>query len=281
MPREHDDTSAQSPVVEGSFDAGGVCLRYVEAGAGEPVVLVHSYTSDLDSMWRETGVLDALATAHRTIALDLRGHGRSDKPHDPRAYGAQMTWDIARLLDHLRLERAHVVGYSLGAHLVAQLLTLAPQRCATATLGGASGRRHWTQANDAQAELEAREMEQGRLDAQLVRLWPTDRPAPVAAQLRDAAANLLVGKDPRALAAVRRSNRDQSFATSALATVRVPVLGMVGSRDPYRLGLEELVGVLPDFELVIIDDATHANAHAKSAFTATLLRFLRAHPLAR
>ncbi len=261
------------------FDSAGVRIRYVDEGEGEPVVLVHSFTSDLDSSWRRAGVLAALAREHRIIALDLRGHGKSGKPHDANAYGAQMAWDVARLLDHLHLPRAHVVGYSLGGHVVAQLLTLAPERFVTATLGGAAGRRHWSAANDAQIELEAAEMERGRLDAQILRLWPTDRSPPSAEQLRSFADGLLAGKDPLALAAVRRSNRNQVIATAALAAVRVPMLGIVGSRDPYRTVMQELTPVLPDFELVVIEGATHANAPSKPEFVSAIRRFLQAHPM--
>jgi pimeloyl-ACP methyl ester carboxylesterase len=67
--------------------------------------------------------------------------------------------------------------------------------------------------------------------------------------------------------------------TAALAQVNVPVLGLVGSRDPYRAVMEELTGVLRDFELVVIDGATHANAPSKPEFVATLRRFLQSHPM--
>ena len=76
--------------VERTFDASGVAIRFVEQGAGEPVVLVHCYTGNLDDQWIATGVLDGLAVDHRAIAFDLRGHGRSGKPHDAGAYGAAM-----------------------------------------------------------------------------------------------------------------------------------------------------------------------------------------------
>lgn len=108
------------------FDSAGVRIRYVEEGRGEPVVLVHGYTSDIEGQWIETGVSPALSRHHRVIAFDARGHGKSGKPHDPRAYGPEMARDVVRLLDHLGIAKAHVVGYSMGAHIVAQLLTLHP-----------------------------------------------------------------------------------------------------------------------------------------------------------
>src|SRR5688572_2364514 len=92
------------------FDSAGVAIRYVEAGTGAPVVLVHGYTSDLEDQWIGTGVLPALARMHRVIAFDARGHGRSGKPHAPAAYGPEMALDVVRLLDHLGIARAHVVG---------------------------------------------------------------------------------------------------------------------------------------------------------------------------
>src|SRR5438552_10678740 len=145
--------------MEQYFDSAGVRIRYVDRGQGDAIVLVHSYASDLEDQWVKTGVLDALARSHRVIAFDVRGHGKSDKPHDPKEYGAELAWDIVRLLDHLRIDKAHVVGYSMGAHITAHLLTLAPQRIKTATLGGGSGRRDWTAEDDRRAQTEADEME--------------------------------------------------------------------------------------------------------------------------
>ena len=90
-------------------------IRYVEAGSGAPVVLLHGYTRFLESNWVERGgIFWPLAKDHRVIALDLRGHGQSDKPHDPRAYGPETIADVVRLLDHLNIERAHLLGYRWG-----------------------------------------------------------------------------------------------------------------------------------------------------------------------
>src|SRR5689334_14753679 len=93
----------------GFFDSAGVRIRYVEGGTGEPVVLVHSYTGDLEDQWVRTGIFGALEGSYRVIAFDARGHGESDKPHDDDAYGVQMAWDIVRLMDHLAIERAHAI----------------------------------------------------------------------------------------------------------------------------------------------------------------------------
>ena len=97
------------------FDSNGVRIRYVEQGQGPAIVLMHGYTGTLDRHFVANGVFANLAKDYRVIAIDLRGHGKSGKPHDPKAYGEEMARDVVRLLDHLKIPRAHVLGYSLGA----------------------------------------------------------------------------------------------------------------------------------------------------------------------
>jgi pimeloyl-ACP methyl ester carboxylesterase len=259
------------------FDSAGVRIRFIERGAGEPVVLVHSYAGDLESQWVETGVLEALAHTYRAIAFDVRGHGESDKPHDPQAYGAETAWDIVRLLDHLGIEKAHIVGYSMGAHIVAQLLTLAPQRFMTATLGGASGRRGWSAEDDRRTEIESNEMEQGLINAQLMRLWSPEAPPLSAAELKEISDAFLAGKNRYALAALRRSNKAQVVTAEQMAAVRVPVLGIVAAADPYRKSFDALKKIMPQLKIVVLDGATHLTAPVQPSFVGEILAFLRLH----
>src|SRR2546423_10416220 len=103
------------------FDSNGVKIHYIVEGKGEPVVLIHGFTADIDKNWR-TGfaigpdnqrrgpmIIEALSRNYRVIALDNRGHGKSDKPHDVKQYGNEMVEDVVRLLDHLKIGKAHVV----------------------------------------------------------------------------------------------------------------------------------------------------------------------------
>jgi predicted alpha/beta-fold hydrolase len=111
------------------YDSGGVRIRYLEAGKGLPVVLVHGQGSSADgNEWGKSGVFSALAKEYRVIAFDMRGHGKSAKPRDPKLYGPEMGMDIVRLLDHLRIQKADVVGYSLGTMVVATALASHPER---------------------------------------------------------------------------------------------------------------------------------------------------------
>ena len=166
------------------FTSNGVRIRYVDQGAGEPVVLVHGYTNFIENNWIATGVLPNLAKDHRVIAFDLRGHGKSDKPHDPKAY-AELGQDVVRLLDHLNIVRAHIVGYSLGGIITAKLLTTNPDRFITATLIAAAGRRSWTAKDERDAEATAADLE-GRVPHRSLILLtaPTDQAAPTEEAIR-------------------------------------------------------------------------------------------------
>ena len=268
------------PLDDRFFVSAGVRIRYVEEGEGAPVVLLHGYTSDLEDQWIESGVLRALARDHRVIAFDARGHGKSGKPHDPQAYGVEMARDVVRLLDHLDIAKAHIVGYSMGAHILAQLLTLHPERMLTATLGGGTGRRNWTLADDHRVETQAAEMARGRLDTQILRLWPVDQAMPGSEELGVLSADLLNGKDQLALAAVRRSNREQAVTEADMAAVKVPVLGIVGSVDAYLAHFRALERLIPHMKLVVIDDATHGSAPQRPEFVAALREFIDA-PIVR
>jgi pimeloyl-ACP methyl ester carboxylesterase len=256
------------------FDSAGVPIRFIEDGTGEAVVLLHGYTSDAEGEWVRSGVFAALAERFRVVALDARGHGGSGKPHDPTAYGPEMGLDIVRLMDHLGIQRAHVVGYSMGAHIVSQLLLARPERFLSATLGGAAGRLGWTEADRRRVEAEAAEMEEGSLRSQTMRLWPRDRPPPAEEEIRARSAEALAGKDGRALAAVRRSNPAQVIALERLAATTVPVLGLVGGNDPYVRDFERLRAAMPAMRLSVIEGASHGEALQRPEFARTLIHFL-------
>ena len=97
-------------------------IRYIDQGSGEPVVLVHGLLGNIEASWGDAGIVANLSKDHRVIALDNRGHGKSEKPHDVKKYGKEMVEDAVRLLDHLKIQKAHVVGYSMGAMLTAKLM---------------------------------------------------------------------------------------------------------------------------------------------------------------
>jgi pimeloyl-ACP methyl ester carboxylesterase len=243
------------------FDSNGVRIRYIEQGSGPPVVLLHGFSGSLDTGWVETGVLPKLATDYRVIALDYRGHGQSDKPHDPKSYGIQMGQDVVRLLDHLNIARAHIVGHSMGAGITAKLLTTNPDRFLTATLSGSAGRQRWTPEDAAAAEVEAVEFEQGiPFRSVILRTAPTDRPKPTDEQIQAQSQQRLARNDRLAMAAVVRSRGEQTFSAEQMTTVQVPTLGLIGSADANLAAMQQLPSVLPTLKVVVIEGATHGGA---------------------
>jgi pimeloyl-ACP methyl ester carboxylesterase len=272
--------AVRAAVQDRSFDSAGVTIRFIEDGQGEPVIFVHGYTSNIERGWVQSGVFPAVAQRYRAIAIDARGHGRSGKPRDRAAYGPEMGRDVTRLMDHLGMRKAHIVGYSMGAHIVAQLAVMDPARFLTLTLGGAAGRLGWSAADQQRVDVEAAEMDEGMLRSQFLRLRPANLPPATDAEIREDSARRLAGQDPRALAAVRRSNPDQVVPLETLARVPMPVLGVVGTADPYLGDFRRLKAAMPRMELVTIEGASHGNAASRPEFREALLRFLAAHPAA-
>jgi pimeloyl-ACP methyl ester carboxylesterase len=240
------------------FDSNGVRIRYVEQGSGPPVVLLHGFSGNLDTSWVETGVLPNLATDYRVIAFDSRGHGKSDKPHDPQSYGLQMGQDVVRLLDHLHIARAHIVGHSMGAGITAKLLTTNPDRFLTATLSGSAGRQRWTPEDAAAAEVEAVEFEQGvPFRSVILRTAPTDQPKPTEEQIQAESQRRLARNDRLAMAAIVRSRGEQTVSAAEMAAVQVPTLGIIGSADGNLAAMQQFASVFPTLKVVVIEGATH------------------------
>ncbi|MCK5551391.1 MAG: alpha/beta fold hydrolase, partial [Hyphomicrobiaceae bacterium] len=113
-----------------TFDSNGVEIAYVDEGAGDPVLLIHGFASNVATNWIDTGWVQTLTAAGRhVIAFDNRGHGRSAKLYSTDDYGAAlMAEDARRLLDHLNIETADIMGYSMGARISAFLAIAHPQR---------------------------------------------------------------------------------------------------------------------------------------------------------
>jgi pimeloyl-ACP methyl ester carboxylesterase len=258
------------------FDSAGIQIHYLEDGAGEPVVLLHGFTSSAEN-WVRNGVFTELAKHYHVIALDCRGHGQSGKPHDPGQYGREMGRDVIRLLDARGIRRAHIIGYSLGAQIVAQLVASSPERFLTATLGGASGRWAWTTADEQLANLEATEMEQRMLRSQLLRVGSPNGPTLTEEQIRTESSRRLAGLDTTALAALRRSMRETVVSREQVGAIKVPMLGIVGSDDPALSDFRELQKLLPALRLVVVDGASHIATPTRPEFMRSVLQFLVAN----
>ncbi len=261
------------------FDSNGVRIRYIEQGAGEPVVLVHGYTGTAEANWVASKVFDELAKNFRVIALDCRGHGKSDKPHDPKQYGQEMALDVVRLLDHLKIRKAHIVGYSMGALITAKLLTMKPERFPTATLGGQGGLLDPTETDLKLHDQLAADMEKGSLRSLILALTPKGQPAPTDEQIKQSETSLLSGKDTAALAAVARSLRDLKITEAQVAAIKVPTLAIIGTADPLIEYVNKLKKAMPALKVVPVEGARHITAFGRPEFIQALQEFLKANSI--
>jgi pimeloyl-ACP methyl ester carboxylesterase len=263
------------------FDSNGMKIRFVEQGQGDPIVLIHGYTGTVERHWINNGIFADLAKDHRVIALDCRGHGKSDKPHDPDAYRGEMAKDIVRLLDHLQIRRAHIVGFSMGAYITGQLLASVPERFMTATLAGGGPARTWTPADDEEAEASAREMEGDTPFRSLIlAVSPPGARPPAPEEIRKQAQPLIEANDLKALAALNRSLKGGTLVLTdtQLRAIRVPVLAAIGSEDRNLARVRELEKLMPTLRLVVVDGATHGGSRGvlrRPEFVAALRRFLK------
>ena len=262
-----------------TFASGEVLLRYVVEGTGSPVLLVHGFASSVEHNWLRTGVIDALVKAgFQVVAYDTRGHGRSEKPHDPAQYGANDVADIVRLLDHLGLPQAHLVGYSRGAMLSHHARQLYPERFWTVTLGG------YGSVGDGSGPIEsisagevADSLALGRIGPLARALTPENEGAPSARELALAEGVLRATNDMRALAATFRAPPLPLVPLASFRAIPVPTLILIGEHDPLRRQAERMADAVNDLELRIIPGADHLGAPGTDEFSAHLIQFLSRH----
>jgi pimeloyl-ACP methyl ester carboxylesterase len=259
------------------FVSGGVKLHYTVQGQGEPVILIHGFGANIEMNWVMPGVLPALTQSYKVIALDNRGHGQSEKPTKAADYGIKFVDDVVALMDHLKLRKAHVVGYSMGGFITDKLLVTHPDRLLTATLGGAG----WSQPDDDRSVLNAlaESLEQGKGIGPLVTLLtPKGEPPPTEERIQAASQMLLAFNDPKVLAAVARSMDAFTVTKEQLRSNRVPVLALIGEKDPLKAGVDKLDGALANLKIVVIPGANHMSAMSDPAFLSSLKSFLAEHP---
>lgn len=238
-----------------SFD--GVELSYDVEGDGAPVLLLHGYAADAYTNWVRPGVVDKLASGgYRAITLDQRGHGQSEKPHDPAAYADEaMVRDAQALLDHLSLDRCLCAGYSMGARTTLGLL-LRDERPRAAVLGGVGSNM-----------LEAREWGGAIADA-MVAPDPNAIGNRFAKSFRDFAD--LTRADREALAAIMRNPRPPF---SNLDRVAIPVLVLCGDNDPLAGDPKDLAGAMQNARAAVVG-GTHLNVVNNVEFHRELVAFL-------
>jgi pimeloyl-ACP methyl ester carboxylesterase len=262
---------------EGFFDAKGVKIHYVVHGKGEPVVLVHGFAIDITKQWDFPGVTKALAKDFQVIALDNRGHGKSGKPHEANQYGLEMVEDVVRLLDHLKIQKAHVVGYSMGGAIALKLATMHPDRLLSVTLGG-MGLLEPTKEPVIRALAESLENGKG-MTPLLIWLTPEERGKPNEEQVKALNTFLMFQNDAKALAVMVRGamNKKLEISNDGLKQVMVPMLAIIGEADPFKKHVDELKRRLPSLQVVVVEKGDHFSTIMSPLFTKSVKEFMVQH----
>ncbi len=258
------------------FDSEGVRIYYTDEGRGAPVLLVHGYACNSHLEWRKRGLTAALARDYRVISPDSRGHGRSDKPHDPGKYGVQMVEDLVRLLDHLNIEKAHVIGYSMGGFITLKLAVMHPERLLSVAPCGA-GWEQPTAENLAFGEMVAKAVETGEGIGPLrTRLLGEERPVQLKEKL---GTKVMLGyfNDPKALAAAMRGFHELAITESELRENRVPSLTIVGGNDGFLSVARLLTEHMGNHKLVVLEGKDHSTTPVAVSFIEELRIFLATH----
>jgi pimeloyl-ACP methyl ester carboxylesterase len=247
-----------------TFCSGGVSIAYDDIGpreGGRPIVLLHGFASNRNENWRRLGWYGAFERKNiRFIAPDMRGHGESDKPHDPAAYAREaLVGDVFALLDHLGVTKADVMGFSMGARVALGAALAQPERVDLLILGGVGGRLF---EPPLAGNPMAIAMEAGRME---------DISEPILRSFRQFADEQ--GEDRLALAALTRAPHTP-ITRDGLAQIANETVVIAGSRDVLAGAPQELARAMANAKAVTLPGCDHFSAIAHALYKATVFDFL-------
>jgi pimeloyl-ACP methyl ester carboxylesterase len=248
-----------------SFHNGSVEISYLDEGEGDPIVLIHGFASSKNTNWVYPGWTSRLLKAgRRVIALDNRGHGESSKLYDPKDYDiGTMAGDTLALMDHLNIERADIMGYSMGGRITAFLASHYPQRVRSAILGGIGIVLIEGGGPD---ESVAQALEAPSLDDVKDRVGRMFRI--FADQTRS---------DRLALAACLRGSR-RLMTREETAAITAPTLIAVGTEDDIGGSALRLSEIIPHSQVLDIPRRDHMRAVGDPVYKEGVAAFLAARP---
>lgn len=246
----------------------GLQIFFQRFGSGRPLVLVHGWGADVRTNWVDTGWIAALESQRAVIAIDVRGHGRSSKPHarDRYSYGA-MSNDVLAVMDALNIETCDFMGYSMGAFMGAWLLGHHPQRFTAMVLGGIGNESQASAAQGAHIARILREPRASAAEGVAGRVWAFVESTP--------------NNDPEALACSAEQmwpeGHPLELAGPGISKARFPVLIVNGADDhPYVDSADALAEALPSANHVMIPGTDHLTTVSSEGFKRTVLEFLAA-----
>jgi pimeloyl-ACP methyl ester carboxylesterase len=256
----------------------GVKIYYYVAGKGTPVILIHGYTGSGLGNWFANGIAQALAKNHMVIAIDCRNHGKSDKP---QPLGPGRAEDVIEMMDHLKIKRAHLHGYSMGGGIVGRLLALAPDRIITASFGGSG-----IQESDPEMRAKVPKDKEGR--------DPQEDEASTTLRARRAA-DLGMNVEEYTKQLEQRRAAQQAAATQAAASPRaqsagtrldltklnIPMLAINGEYDRPNAKTHRLQREVKNFTNVVLPGKSHLTAimagYMPKEYPDSLVKFINAN----
>ena len=246
------------------IDRDGVKIHYEIHGDGPPLILTHGYSST-SAMWQ--GQVAALSKHHRLILWDMRGHGQSDYPEDPKAYSEALTvGDIAALLDAVGAKKAVVGGLSLGGYMSLAFYRAHPERVSALLI---------IDTGPGFKKDDAREVWNKRA------LDTADRFEREGLEVLKSASrerSTVSHRDAKGLALAARGMLTQRDAKviEVLPEIKVPSLVVVGADDtPFLAASDYMAAKIPGAQKAVIPNAGHAvNIDQPQAFIAAVLPFL-------
>lgn len=250
-----------------TLTVNGVTIAYDDIRpAGEPertIVLLHGFASNREEGWRRTGWYGAFERRRiRTIALDQRGHGESEKFYDPSDYlREKLAGDVLGLMDQLGVGRADLFGYSMGTRIALEAALDAPDCFSNLILGGVGG-----------TFFEPRDERDG---ASMVEAMVADDPETIFDPMRRSFRQFAdeQGEDRKALAAFTQVP-NTPLGRERLASLPMSVLVLAGQRDHLAGDPEELAQAFPHGRGVSVVGCDHFSAIPHALTKATVFDFL-------
>ena len=232
----------------------GVRIYYEVEGNGPPLVLQHGLALSLED-WRDAGYPQALRNDYQLILIDARGHGHSDKPHEPKAYfGKLMVEDVVAVLDDLNVSKASYWGYSMGGLIGYSVARYAPERFSALILGGISP---YISREDV-AEQISQLLEAGMEAVIAILEEATGQPLPPENKAR------LLANDVPAITSSLQLFRTSYDVVDIVPTIGLPCLVYVGEADPFYDSTKECAGQMPNATFVSLPDLKHEEGFARS-----------------
>jgi len=238
-----------------------VDLSYIDEGEGEPVLLVHGFASSKEANWIDTGWVKLLVDAgRRVIAFDNRGHGESTKFHSSSDYSLdKMVGDAIQLIDYVGIKKPDVMGYSMGARILARLAIDDGERAGRVVFAGngysmIEGSGDWTPVRDALLAPALSDV--------------TDLRGRAFRKFADHTKSDLVAL-AECVTAVRELFEEKDFAG-----ITNEVLVVIGSEDDIAGGGQELADLMPNARFLSVPGRDHMRTVGDPVYKQGVLDFL-------